>query len=103
MSEKTYTLSVIFEAKAGKENELGDLLTSLIAPTRKEPGCIAYRLHRSPHNPGQFLFYEIWKNKDAHAAHVAMPHMSQWHALKSELVHSVVKGDWHEVEIDHGK
>ena len=98
MTEKTYTLSVIFEAKPGKEKVLSDLLTSLIAPTRLEPGCLTYRLHRSQNNPGQFLFYEVWVNKDAHAAHGSMPHMATWHAHKSELVSSLVKGDWDEIE-----
>jgi quinol monooxygenase YgiN len=90
-------LIVEFEAKPGKETELKDLLTMLIAPTRQEAGCQEYRLHTMPSDPTKFLFYEIWTNQASHAAHGAMPHMAQWHAVKSELVEKVTKSTWLEL------
>ena len=50
-------------------------LISLVAPTRKEAGCINYDLHQSPDDPGKFLFHENWTSKAALDAHLKMPHI----------------------------
>jgi hypothetical protein len=46
MSAKNITVVATFEAKPGKENELKRALLTLIAPTRKENGCINRRTNR---------------------------------------------------------
>ena len=52
--EKPMPLTVIasLKAKPGQENALFAALSSLIAPTRAEPGCILYEMHRSHENTG---------------------------------------------------
>lgn len=40
-----------FIAKAGKAEQLHQALYALIAPTRKESGCLSYELHQSLDNP----------------------------------------------------
>jgi quinol monooxygenase YgiN len=97
---KKLVLIVEFEAKPGKETELKDVLTSLIAPTRQEEGCLEYRLHIMPNDPAKFLFYEVWTSQAAHAAHGAMPHMAKWHAVKAELMAKVTKSTWQEIVED---
>ena len=81
---KTITVVATFQAKPGKEAELKKALLTLIAPTRKENGCINYDLHQSPEDAGKFLFHENWTAKaalDAHlqSAHVQvlLPHMDE--------------------------
>jgi quinol monooxygenase YgiN len=37
-------------------------LVKLVEPTRKEAGCIEYRLHQDNDNPAVFIFYENWEN-----------------------------------------
>ena len=51
-------------AAPGKEDFLGSELEKLVAPTRAEEGCVQYDLHRDNGNPGFFVFYEIWENRD---------------------------------------
>ena len=75
MSAKTITVVATFQAKPGKAEELKRALISLVAPTRKEAGCINYDLHQSPDDPGKFLFHENWTTKAALDAHLQMPHI----------------------------
>lgn len=75
MTTKPVTLVVTFQARPGKESELRTLLTGLLAPTRKEAGCINYDLHVSPEDPSKFLFYENWTSKAHLDAHGQTPHI----------------------------
>ena len=72
---KHITVVAIFQAKPGKEAELKKALISLVAPTRKETGCINYDLHTSPEDPAKFLFYENWTSKAALDAHLQNDHI----------------------------
>ena len=75
MSAKTITVVATFQAKPCKAEELKRALISLVAPTRKEAGCLNYDLHQSPDDPGKFLFHENWTTKAALDAHLQMPHI----------------------------
>jgi quinol monooxygenase YgiN len=75
MSAKSITVVATFEAKPGKENELKRALLTLIAPTRKETGCINYDLHQSPDDPRKFLFHENWTDKKSLDAHLQNTHV----------------------------
>ena len=76
MTAKNITVVATFQARPGKEEELKKALIGLVAPTRKEAGCINYDLHALPEDPAKFLFHENWTSKahlDAHlkSAHIA--------------------------------
>ena len=72
---KTLTVVSTFQARPGKEAVLREVLNSLLAPTRKEAGCINYDLHQSPEDPAKFLFHENWTGKAALDAHMQMPYL----------------------------
>jgi len=72
---KAITVVATFQAKPGKEAELKKALISLVAPTRKEAGCINYDLHISPEDPAKFLFHESWTSKAALDAHLQITHI----------------------------
>ena len=66
---KTITVVATFQAKPGQEAELKKALVGLVAPTRREAGCINYDLHALPEDPAKFLFHENWTSQahlDAH-------------------------------------
>ena len=75
MSAKTITVVATFQARPGKEAELKTALIGLVAPTRKENGCINYDLHILPEDPAKFLFHENWTSKAALDAHLANTHI----------------------------
>lgn len=74
------TVMAKVHAKKGKENELRELLLSLIDPTRGEAACINYDLHESVKDPGLFLFYENWISAAGLGQHFETPHVKE--ALK---------------------
>ena len=72
---KNITVVATFEARPGKEAELKQLLLGLLAPTRKEAGCLNYDLHISPDHPAKFLFHENWTGKALLEAHLQSEHL----------------------------
>ena len=69
------TVIAMFQARPGKERELREVLIGLLAPTRKEAGCLNYNLHVSSQDPEKFLFHENWTSKAALDAHLQSPHI----------------------------
>ena len=63
------------EANTGKESQVRNALSKLIAPTLKEAGCIQYDLHQDNDNPALFMFYEIWENRELWQDHLKSPHI----------------------------
>jgi quinol monooxygenase YgiN len=61
-------------AQPGKEDVALQELRRMVAPTRKENGCIKYVLHRSKQNPSEFWFVEEWTSVDALDKHKQTPH-----------------------------
>ena len=90
-------LVVMMHAKPGQELLLQAELTALVRPTRKEEGCLAYDLHRSTDIPGDFLFFEIWANREAHANHKRTPHFLRWNARKDTLLASREATFWKKI------
>jgi quinol monooxygenase YgiN len=75
MNEKVVTVVATFQALPGKEAELRAALIGLVAPTRKENGCLNYDLHQSPEESAKFLFYENWTSKAALDVHLQSAHV----------------------------
>ena len=75
MSEGTLRVIAILVAKPGKEDALRSVLTGLIAPTRKEKGCIMYELLQNKENSREFTFVEEWQDDAALEAHFATDHI----------------------------
>ena len=76
------------KAKPGCEKQLEESFRSMIAKVREEPGCEQYILHRQIKDPTVFLFYEIYKDKEALDFHGKTPHMAQLGKSLRELVES---------------
>lgn len=69
------TAVTFITGKSGREEELKTELMALSAPTRAEPGAIAYDLYQSKEKPNEFLRFEIWKSEEALEAHKRTPHI----------------------------
>ena len=69
-------LVATFRAKAGQEEALKTVLTSLVAPTRRELGCIRYDLLQSMASPAEFCFIERCDSQEALDQHVASQHIT---------------------------
>jgi quinol monooxygenase YgiN len=84
----TELLTVVAEmsAKPGQEDALRSVLLGLVAPTKKEDGCVQYDLHVSTDEPGRFVFYENWTSREALDRHLATPHLKAFVARADELL-----------------
>ncbi len=82
-------LTAMVKARPGQEEAVKEVLLELVEPTRKEPGCLGYNLHRSKSDKAQFMFYEQWASKEALDAHGKMPYMK---ALGGKLKDKTEKG-----------
>ncbi|MBX9951959.1 MAG: antibiotic biosynthesis monooxygenase [Candidatus Obscuribacterales bacterium] len=85
---KPLCLIVKVKAVPGKEKELKEVLTRMIEPTRKEPGCIAYQLYANV-NSDTFFFYELWESPAHLDAHGKTDHYQR---LVKERVGLVAEG-----------
>jgi quinol monooxygenase YgiN len=68
-------LIAIHLAKNGLGDKLQRILVSVIEPTRKEEGNIAYVLHRSMDTPDELMFDEIWVDNESLEAHLKQPYI----------------------------
>ena len=69
------TLIAFLRAKPDSADELGRRLSALVEPTRLEPGCIDYQLHRSSSDPGLWVLYENWRSQADLDLHFQMPYL----------------------------
>ncbi|MGD9961079.1 putative quinol monooxygenase [Nocardioides sp.] len=63
-------------AKPGSEAVVRDALTTLVAATRGEEGCVEYDLFESLSAPGTFVMVESWRSQADLDAHMASAHIA---------------------------
>jgi len=63
-------------ALPNKIDETKALLLSVLAPTRKEAGCIRYEIYQNNANPQDLTFIEEWASDAALEAHLQTPHIT---------------------------
>ncbi len=70
------TLRVVarVQARPNKVNELLSVLSSLVEPTRKEPGCLSYELLQNNEDPADFTLIEEWQSNTALESHFGTKH-----------------------------
>jgi quinol monooxygenase YgiN len=57
-----------------KVDALHKAMYSILEPTRKESGCLSYKLHQSLDQPNIFVMLEKFKSKDALEFHLKQPY-----------------------------
>jgi quinol monooxygenase YgiN len=58
-------------AKPGTQDEVRDVLSSLVEPSRTHDGCVQYDIHVDPDDDCHFVFYEQWASKEKLDQHLA--------------------------------
>lgn len=72
------TIIARIEAKPDHVELVKTELMKLIAPTRKEQGCIQYDLHQDNDRPEVFLFYENWQTRALWQEHMENDHLKAY-------------------------
>ena len=86
MNAKPLSVIAQFKAKPGKGSLVRQELLSLLAPSRKDAGCLNYDLHQAPDNPALFLFHENWTSKAHLDQHLQKPNLQAVLARVGQLV-----------------
>jgi quinol monooxygenase YgiN len=86
MNAKSLTVVAQIKAKPGKESRVRQELLSLVAPSRKDDGCLNYDLHQALDNPTLFLFHENWTSKAHLDRHLQKPDLLAVLARLGQLV-----------------
>ena len=68
MSDTIHLVATLV-ARTGREAELQSALTAILAPVRREPGCLRYDLHRDRDDETRFVVLETWADASALEAH----------------------------------
>jgi len=88
MAEDTLRVVARVKARPNKVHELLSLLSSLVEPTRKEPGCIHYELLQNNEDSTDFTLIEEWQSNMALQSHFATKHFKEALAKMPNLVAS---------------
>lgn len=75
MAENNIRVVARIQAREEKTEDVSRLLTGLIEPTRREPGCVSYELLENREDPTDFTFVEEWTDADAFARHFETAHI----------------------------
>jgi quinol monooxygenase YgiN len=67
-------VTAMWEARDGEADAVADILARFAPKARQEPGVKLFLVHRAMENPAQFLFYELFEDSEAFAAHQQTPH-----------------------------
>ena len=78
------TLIAIIRAKPGRADALQARLAELRLPSRAEPGCIQYDLHRDRKDADLIYMIEQWRDEAALAEHEASEHFQAFVAASRD-------------------
>jgi quinol monooxygenase YgiN len=67
-----------FHARAGQEVGVESALRKVIAPTRREPRCLAIHAFLSIRGPKLFYIHSHWVDEAAFDNHAGLPHTVQF-------------------------
>jgi quinol monooxygenase YgiN len=73
-----FVIAATWHAKPGEEEQVLGLLHTMAAESRKEPGCLLFRVHRSVDDPRTFFLYELYETQDALKAHSETEHFRRY-------------------------
>jgi quinol monooxygenase YgiN len=86
MNAKPLTVLARIKAKPGQEAQVRNELLSLVAPSRKDDGCMNYDLHQAADDPTSFLFHENWASKAHLDRHLQKPDLQAVLARVGQMV-----------------
>lgn len=82
----TITVVARLVAKKDSIDAVKSELLKLIEPTRKEQGCIEYRLHQDNADPAVFVFYENWESAISLEKHTVTDHYKAYVSAVDGLI-----------------
>jgi quinol monooxygenase YgiN len=72
------TIFARFHAIEGHEREAESSLRDVLAPTRREDGCLEIHAYRATRDARLFFIHSRWKDEAAFERHATLPHTVQF-------------------------
>jgi autoinducer 2-degrading protein len=57
-----------------------------VSAVRDEPGCLRFDIVRDNDDPDHYLFYEVYRDAEAFAAHRDSEHFARWREAADEVL-----------------
>ncbi|HPW69100.1 MAG: putative quinol monooxygenase [Desulfomonilia bacterium] len=80
------TVVAVMKAAESREKEMEEAVRALVTEVQAEDGTLVYAVHRGRKEPGKFLFYEKYRDKDAFKAHGATSHFAEFFGKVAPLL-----------------
>ena len=68
-----------------RQRFLDAIETDALGSERDEPGCLRFNVLQDTADENVYYFYEVYRDKDAQAAHRQAPHYAVWKAAADTL------------------
>jgi quinol monooxygenase YgiN len=82
-----FVIWVVFDVKPEAfEKFYQAALDDSTCSVRDEPGCLQFDVLAPTAGGNKFAFYEVYKSKDAFAAHMEMPHFKRFASVADEAL-----------------
>ncbi|HWU71608.1 MAG TPA: putative quinol monooxygenase [Pseudoxanthomonas sp.] len=91
VSDPTLDLFATLHARPGRADEVRRALETVRAPTRREPGCIAFDCFASIRDADEFCIHSRWRDLAAFERHAALPHTVAFLAQMHDLLDPALK------------
>lgn len=89
--EPVLDLFATLHARSGRAGEVRRALEAVRAPTREEPGCLAFDCFASVRDPGEFCLHSRWRDLAAFERHAGLPHTIAFLAQMRDLLDPPLK------------
>ena len=67
-----------FTVKTSSRDALVEMAQALVGLSTAEEGCISYGFFEDQSTPGQFLFFEKWRSREAISEHFEKPYFKDF-------------------------
>jgi len=84
MNELQIVANIVIKGEYQKEFK--GIFQAIVTETRKEPGCISYKLYQDEKNPLKYSFLETWKDNDALDKHNNSAHFQAFDAAIDDKI-----------------
>jgi quinol monooxygenase YgiN len=73
-SNDGFVITAFWETNPGEEGVIAELLRSFLPKAQQEAGVKQFQIHQNADRPREFLFYEVFADEAAFAAHQQTEH-----------------------------
>jgi len=101
--DRLLTAVTFIQGRPGTGPQVRHELLTLTAPTRAEPGNLAYDLYRSAEDPDRFMRFEVWRDAAALERHKMTPHLRASFERRKDAGWQTEITRWYRVEGERGE